>query len=143
MDPVTLFLLGRRLSKIAEEAMPLEGIGEHSTSHRLVMTVAADIEEHPNSTVSQIAARTEFPQSQVSAAAARLHAAGATQVVADPDDRRRSRITMNPEASDRVRHVRATTIAPTLVALCDGDRERARRIEALLESLGDELQQSR
>lgn len=141
MDPVALFLLGRRLSKIAEQAMPVEGIGEHSTSNRLVMTVGADIVEHPNSTVSEIAARTDFPQSQVSAAAARLQAAGATVVVPDPDDRRRSRISMNPEASHRVREVRTTDIAPTLVTLCDGDHERAYRIKELITALNDELHQ--
>ncbi|WP_346104590.1 helix-turn-helix domain-containing protein [Nonomuraea maheshkhaliensis] len=77
MNGVESFLLGRTLMKIGEEAMPTEGIGEHSTSVRTVLIVVSDLRAHPDTTVGAIAARTGLPQSAVSAAIARLRTAGA------------------------------------------------------------------
>lgn len=80
-------MLGRRLMKIAEEALPRPASGGAPTSVRMVLI---DIGEHPDSSVGEIAARTGFPQSHVSASIARLREFGVLETSIDPDDRRRT-----------------------------------------------------
>ncbi|MGW5382729.1 MarR family winged helix-turn-helix transcriptional regulator [Nocardia sp. NPDC003963] len=116
MNGVELFLLGRTLMKIGEEAMPTEGLPEYATSVRSVLIVASDIVENPGSAVGEIAARTSLPQSQVSGCVARLREAGAIVSEPDPADRRRVLIRQAPEASGRVDLVRSTTIDSALAA---------------------------
>jgi hypothetical protein len=84
-----LFLLGRKLMKLGEEAIPPSprAPGAVSTSVRLVM---ADIAYHPGSSVSEITERTGFPQSLVSLSVARLREFGAVLTEPDPADRRRT-----------------------------------------------------
>ncbi len=86
-----LFLLGRKLMKLGEEAIPpstrVQGAGEVPTSVRLVM---ADIGYHPGSSVGDITERTGFPQSLVSLAVAKLRDFGAVVTEPDPADRRRT-----------------------------------------------------
>ncbi|MGW0804863.1 MarR family winged helix-turn-helix transcriptional regulator [Nonomuraea sp. NPDC002799] len=141
-----LFLLGRALMKIGEEAMPTEGIGEQSTSLRTVLIVVSDLRGHPGTTVGEIAVRTGLPQSAVSASIARLRAAGAVVTETDPADRRRTIIREAPEVSDRVTRVRDTPIDAALAAaLGTEDPERVRETVAALEELAERLrpQQSR
>jgi hypothetical protein len=54
VDGVELFLLGRTLMKIGEEALPVDGIGTHTTSVRTVLIVASDVRVHPGSAVGEI-----------------------------------------------------------------------------------------
>jgi DNA-binding MarR family transcriptional regulator len=84
-----LFLLGRKLMKLGEEAIPSSpgAAGGVTTSVRLVM---ADIAYHPGSSVSEITERTGFPQSLVSLSVARLRDFGAVVTGPDPADRRRT-----------------------------------------------------
>jgi hypothetical protein len=84
-----LFLLGRKLMKLGEEAIPPSPRAEGgvSTSVRLVM---ADIAYHPGSSVSEITERTGFPQSLVSLSVATLRGFGAVVTEPDPADRRRT-----------------------------------------------------
>jgi hypothetical protein len=84
-----LFLLGRKLMKLGEEAIPPSPLaaGGVSTSVRLVM---ADIAYHPGSSVSEITERTGFPQSLVSLSVAKLRDFGAVLTGPDPADRRRT-----------------------------------------------------
>src|SRR6476661_8473254 len=91
VNGVELFLLGRALMKIGEEALPEPpgGAGRYAGSARLVLIVASDIAAHPDTAVGEIAARTGLPQSQVSTAVARLKEAGAVVTQNDPADRRR------------------------------------------------------
>jgi DNA-binding MarR family transcriptional regulator len=91
-----LFLLGRKLMKLGEEAIPPSPrtAGAMSTSVRLVM---ADIAYHPGSSVSEITERTGFPQSLVSLSVARLRDFGAVLTEPDPADRRRTLV--RPAAS--------------------------------------------
>lgn len=56
-----------------------------------------DLYEHPGSSVSEITARTGFPQSHVSASVTRLCEAGALVIATDPADRRRTLVSPNPE----------------------------------------------
>ncbi|MFI0446909.1 MarR family winged helix-turn-helix transcriptional regulator [Actinomadura sp. 6N118] len=140
MNGVELFLLGRTLMKIGEEALPTEGIGRHSTSVRTVLIVVSDVRAHPGSAVGEIAARTGLPQSAVSGAVARLREAGAITTEPDPRDRRRLLIQPAPEASSRVEAIRSTSIDTALAAALDtDDPQRVAEIAALLDELARHL----
>ncbi len=94
MNGLELFLLGRKLMKLGEEAIPPSGFRQVPTS---VRSVLMDVYEHPGSSVSEITARTGFPQSHVSASVARLRESGALVTTTDPADRRRTLAAPNPE----------------------------------------------
>src|SRR4051794_646123 len=64
-----LFMLGRKLMKLGEQAMPETGFRQLSAPARMVLF---DIAENPDSSISDVTARVRFPQSQVSACVARL-----------------------------------------------------------------------
>ncbi|WP_141575516.1 MarR family winged helix-turn-helix transcriptional regulator [Actinomadura sp. WMMA1423] len=140
MDGVELFLLGRTLMKIGEEALPTEGIGRHSTSVRTVLIVVSDVRTHPGSAVGEIAARTGLPQSAVSAAVARLREVGAVSAEPDPGDRRRVRIHPVSPPSARVEEIRASSVDGALAAALDtDDPSRVAEIVGLLEELARHL----
>jgi hypothetical protein len=94
VNGLQLFLLGRKLMKLGEEALPPSGFQQLPTS---VRSVLVDIYEHPGSSVSEIMARTGFPQSHVSASVARLRDKGGVITTTDPADRRRTLVSPNPE----------------------------------------------
>ena len=123
MNGVDLFLLGRALMKLGEDALPEPpgGAGKYAGSARMVLIVASDIAEHPESAVGEIAARTGLPQSRVSAAIARLKEADAVHTTPDPTDRRRALVSQAPGVSDRLAQVRATGIEPALAAALGTD----------------------
>ncbi|MEU5878248.1 MarR family transcriptional regulator [Spirillospora sp. NPDC047279] len=138
MNGVELFLLGRTLMKIGEEALPAEGIG--GGGHRAVMVVLSDVLGHPDSTVGEIAGRTGLPQSAVSTAVARLREAGSVIATVDPGDRRRSLIRRSETVSERVAEVRASTIDGALAsALSSADPETVGEAVRVLEWLRDRL----
>ncbi|MBB5625541.1 MarR family winged helix-turn-helix transcriptional regulator [Sphaerisporangium krabiense] len=140
MNGVELFLLGRTLMKIGEDALPTEGIGDHTTSVRTVLIVRIDVAEHPDSAIGEIAARTGLPQSRVSEAVARLRATGVVETAPDPRDRRRMLVRQSSEISPRAAQVAATPVDDALAAaLGTGDPERVARVVALLESLAEQL----
>ncbi|MEU7602883.1 helix-turn-helix domain-containing protein [Streptomyces sp. NPDC041003] len=121
MNGVELFLLGRTLMKMGEQAMPQVKSGTPGST-RSVLVVLGDLLSHPGTTVGEIAARTGLPQSQVSTAVARLEEAGSVDTEPDPADRRRRLIRPGAKPSDRVAEVRAATIDDALVAaLADPD----------------------
>ncbi|HEY3509889.1 MarR family transcriptional regulator [Kribbella sp. NPDC051137] len=142
MNGVELFLLGRVLMKIGEDALPEPpgGAGRYAGSARTVLVVASDVAGHPESAVGEIAERTGLPQSQVSTAVARLKEAGAVVTTTDPADRRRALVSPASTVSDRLAQVRATTIGPALAAaLGTDDPARLAAITAALEELAREL----
>jgi DNA-binding MarR family transcriptional regulator len=140
VNGVELFLLGRALMKIGEEAMPTEGLREYSTSVRAVLIVATDILDHPGSSVGEIAARTTLPQSQVSGCVARLREGGAIVTEPDPRDRRRVLIRQAPDVSDRVAFVQSTTIDAALAAaLGTDDPGEVKEVAGTLEALAQRL----
>ena len=94
MNGLELFLLGRKLMKLGEEAIPPSRFHHMPTS---VRSVLVDVYEHPGSSVSEITARTGFPQSHVSASVARLREAGGVITSTDQADRRRTLVSPNPE----------------------------------------------
>lgn len=99
MNAVEVYLVGRKLMKIAERAMP-SGDGAISSS---VRSVLVDIAENPDSSISDITARTGFPQSHVSAAVARLRRSGAVQTRTDPKDARRTLASVTERVRDHAR----------------------------------------
>jgi DNA-binding MarR family transcriptional regulator len=90
MNPMSLFLLGRKLMQIAEGALPK---GQTAKSGRLVFV---DVAYHPGSSISEITERTGFPQSLVSTAVARLRDIGLLESGPDPLDRRRTLVRTTP-----------------------------------------------
>ncbi len=140
MNGVELFLLGRTLMKIGEEALPTEGIGQHSTSARTVLIVVSDVRAHPGSAVGEIATRTGLPQSAVSGAVARLREAGAVTTEPDARDLRRLLVTPAPETSSRVEEIRSTSIDRALATALDtDDPQRIADVVGLLDELARRL----
>jgi DNA-binding MarR family transcriptional regulator len=90
VNVISLFLLGRKLMKIAEGALPG---GKTAASGRLVFV---DVAYHPNSSITEITERTGFPQSLVSTAVARLREMGFVESGPDPLDRRRTLVRTTP-----------------------------------------------
>jgi DNA-binding MarR family transcriptional regulator len=137
---VDLFLLGRTLMKIAEEALPNEGLDDRSGSVRTVLIVVSDVRVHPGSAIREIVARTGLPQSAVSAAVARLREAGAVVTEPDARDRRRTRVLPAPEISDRVGQVRATSVdAAVGKAIGTADVDRVAEVVSLMDQLARHL----
>ncbi|MEV0201182.1 MarR family transcriptional regulator [Nonomuraea sp. NPDC050691] len=140
MNAVDLFLLGRTLMKIGEEAMPTEGIGPQTTSVRTVLIVVSDVRSHPETSVGEIVARTGLPQSAVSAAVARLREAGAVVTEPDPRDRRRTVIRHAPQISERVTEVRTAPVDEALAtALGGADPGEVAEVTAMLDALAARL----
>lgn len=131
MNVIDLYLLGHRLQKLAEAAVPTDGIGEHPTSTGTVLIVAADLRDHPGTTVTEIAGRTGLAQSQVSNCVARLRSAGAAAAEPDPRDGRRTLLSPAAEPSDRMRAVRETPLGPALAAATSDPDEALALLERL------------
>ncbi|MER7585741.1 helix-turn-helix domain-containing protein [Kitasatospora sp. NPDC097691] len=117
MNGVELFLLGRTLMKIGEQAMPQPQTQTAAGgSVRSVLVTLDDVLAHPGTTIGEIATRTGLPQSQVSTAVARLAEAGSVDTEPDPADRRRRLVRATTRPSARVKDVRSTTIDDALTA---------------------------
>ena len=146
VNGVELFLLGRALMKIGEEALPPPpgGTGRHPGGDRTVLVVASDIADHPDTTASEIVARTALPQSQVSSAVARLREAGSIETAPDPGDRRRVLVRQAAEASARVAEVRAAGIDEALLgALGPDGAPRLTEVAQALDVLARNLRHAR
>ena len=115
---MSLFLLGRKLMQIANDALPQ---GKTTTSVRLIFV---DVAYHPNSSISEITERTGFPQSLVSTAVAKLRDKGLLATEPDPLDRRRTLVrttpTLNP-VKGRLSRVSMDDVIAGELAPEDGD----------------------
>lgn len=114
MNALELFLLGRKLMKIGEQAIPAR-----AGFHRLpasVRSVLIDVFEHPGSSVGEISARTGFPQSHVSASVARLRERGAVITAIDPNDRRRTLVRPSPTVPRQATQLVSAPIEAALAA---------------------------
>jgi DNA-binding transcriptional ArsR family regulator len=133
VNGLELFLLGRRLMKLGEEAIPPSGFRQMPTS---VRSVLVDVYEHPGSSVSEITARTGFPQSHVSASVARLREAGALITTTDLADRRRTLVSPNPEVLRGLPSLAWVPVEAVLTrAIGTGDPDQAAEAVAALELL--------
>lgn len=142
MNGVDLFLLGRALMKLGEDALPEPpgGAAKYAGSARMVLIVATDIAGHPETAVGEITARTGLPQSQVSTAIARLKEAGTVITTTDPADRRRALVSQAADVSDQLAEVRATSVEPALAkALGTDDPARVTELSRTLEQLVRDL----
>ncbi|MFE6893102.1 MarR family winged helix-turn-helix transcriptional regulator [Streptomyces sp. NPDC057694] len=142
LSPVELFLLGRTLMKIGEEALPEPalGSGPFRGGTRAVLVVLSDVYAHDNTSVGAIAARTGLPQSQVSGAVAQLKETGSVETAPDPDDGRRQLIRQAAEVSGRVAEVRAAGIDEALAtALGTDDPKQLREVGDALAVLARHL----
>lgn len=98
MDAVELYLLGRKLMKIGKGELPKSDTGGLVASVRMILI---DASEHPDSSIGEIASRTGFPQSHVSASVARLRDRGALETSIDPSDGRRTLARLAPGMRER------------------------------------------
>jgi DNA-binding MarR family transcriptional regulator len=115
MNAVELFVLGRKLMKLAEQALPAGGLAPS------VRSVLIDVAAHPGSSISAITTRTGFPQSHVSGAVARLRELGAVQTEPDPLDRRRTLVRVTPAAIRRAAKRAPTPVDQVLIAAMGSD----------------------
>jgi DNA-binding MarR family transcriptional regulator len=137
VNGLQLFLLGRRLMKLGEDSIHLAGYTQLPTS---VRSVLVDIFEHPDTSIGEIAARTGFPQSHVSAAVARLRDGGALETAIDPADRRRTLVRPHPEAQRRAAQLTLPSIDHALAAaLGTDDPQTVAAVAAALETVAQHL----
>jgi DNA-binding MarR family transcriptional regulator len=106
-----LYVLGRRLMRLGQEATPTAGIHRLPTSVQLVLV---DVGDHPGTSVSEVVARTGLPQSLVSAGIARLREGGALVTEVDPQDRRRTLVRPSPAIASRRAQVPTTPLEDVL-----------------------------
>jgi DNA-binding MarR family transcriptional regulator len=133
MNGLELFLLGRRLMKLGEDAIPPSGFQQLAAS---VRSVLADALTHPGSSISDITERTGFPQSHVSASVARLRDLGALVTDADPADRRRTLVHPAPGIIARgIQHASVPVDQTIIKALEAADQDQAAEVVAALELL--------
>lgn len=125
-----MYILGRTIMKLGEESIPSAGFRQLPASVRWVLT---DVFEHPGTSISQITARTGFPQSLVSTSVARLRDLGVMVTEADPADRRRTLAAPAPgmlqRAADRASDPVDATVARAMAT--DGEAEEAEVAEVL------------
>ncbi len=136
MNAVALYLLGRKLMKIAEDALPKSAGGAPPTSVRMIVS---DVAEHPDSSIGEITARTGFPQSHVSASVARLRELGALTTWVDPRDRRRTLTRLSPGVRQRAQRAAVPVDAQLAAALPGGDPDAVRTVIEALETLSAQL----
>lgn len=133
MNALELFLLGRKLAKLGVETLPSATVSALPPSASAVLI---DVLEVPNSSIGEIARRTELPQSQVSAAVATLEDHCLLETVSDPDDRRRTLVRGAPGVARKIRSKVDVPIDRTIAeALGDDDPDDLARVMEALELL--------
>jgi DNA-binding MarR family transcriptional regulator len=137
MDGYELFQLGRRLIKLASDAIPEVGLQLLPASTRAIVF---DIFENPDSSISDITARVHFPQSQVSACVARLREAGVVETASDPRDRRRTLVRPTAASLQLAREKPSASIdAAVAEAIGSADPADVQRVVDALDALSELL----
>jgi SAM-dependent methyltransferase len=142
MNGFELYILGRKLMKIGEEAIP-EGADfrRFPGSVRYILT---DVFEHPGTSISEITERTGFPESHVSASVARLCADNFVETLADPAARHRMIIrSIRRISSGPTERATASVEGPLAAALGGHDQGDVAELVATLESLARRFRSSR
>lgn len=135
MDGVRLHRLGKRLIDLSREVTTDAGDARMTAGE---VAVTEDVFTHPDSTVSDICARTGFAQSHVSASVARLKERGLVETATDPTDRRRTNVHLSDAARQAIMR-RASRPAENTIEQTMADPAKARRVTALLDELADLL----
>jgi DNA-binding MarR family transcriptional regulator len=137
VNGLELFLLGRRLMKIGEEAIERAGFHDLPTSVRTILT---DVFEHQDTSIGEITARTGFPQSHVSASVARLRDGGVLVTAVDLKDRRRTLVRTASEVPRQAANLASAPIDDALrIALAARDPGEVARVLAALELIASSL----
>jgi DNA-binding MarR family transcriptional regulator len=127
---MSLYLLGRKLMKIAEGALPR---GRAVMSSRLIFV---DVAYHQNSSISEITERTGFPQSLVSTSVAKLREMGLLESGPDPLDRRRTLVRTTPALTALQERLGSVGIDDLIAReLATGDQEELPHVIDALELL--------
>jgi DNA-binding MarR family transcriptional regulator len=135
MNGLELYLLGRRLMKLGEEALPPSGLDNMAASVRSVLT---DVFSHPGSSVSEIVERTGFPQSHVSSSVAKLRDLKVLVTAPDPADRRRTLVRPAEGMVQKAVQRAASSVDATLIEALGPDAEdRLPEVLAALDLLGE------
>jgi DNA-binding MarR family transcriptional regulator len=137
VNGLELFLLGRKLAKMGIETIPSSALNEFPPSAQAVLI---DVLEYPNSSIGEIAKRTELPQSQVSAAATMLEERCLLETVSDPNDGRRTLVRGAPGVGRKIRKKVDVSINQTVAdALASTDADDLARALEALEFLSQQL----
>jgi DNA-binding MarR family transcriptional regulator len=135
MNGLELYLLGRKLMKLGEEALPPSGLDDMGASVRSVLT---DVFSHPGSSVSEIKDRTGFPQSHVSSSVARLRDLGVLVTAPDPADRRRTLVRPADGMVQKAVRRAASSVDATLAEAIGPDtQDRLPEVLTALDLLGE------
>ncbi len=134
MNALEVYLLGRTLVKLGEQALPS---GAERDLPASVWTVLLDVVDHPDTSITEIAARTGFPQSHVSDAVARLRAlSGALETLPDEADRRRTLVRATAQALPPAGGTDAASVEALVAAVIGTDDPgEVRQVVAALELL--------
>jgi DNA-binding MarR family transcriptional regulator len=146
MDALDLIILGRQLTRIGERAMR-EGDREHDEPATLgaalpagALIVMRDVLAHPNTSITDITARTGLPQSYVSESVNKLRVKGIAEINADPADRRRTLVRLTATQVDQVaRHSARDADDLLRMALGDLPDDDAQQVIAMLIELSRRL----
>ena len=130
MDGVQLHRLGKRLIDLARQVTTDAGDTVLTAGE---IAVLEDVLKHPGSVVTEIQARTGFAQSHVSTSVSRLRERGLLTASPDPEDRRRTRLTLAEIAHQAIMR-RAGRPADETIAEAVGE-EKAERVLGLLREL--------
>lgn len=103
MEAAGLYRLIRQLRTVAGAATTDDPEAVSPSS----FAVIEDLVRHPDSSITQIVGRTGLVQSMVSNAVAQLRADGLLQTAADPQDRRRTLVSLNASVCQDVLTPRA------------------------------------
>lgn len=137
MNGLDLLLLGHKLVRIGQEAIPRSGFHNLSASARGIIV---DVFEHPGSSIKQITDRTGFPQSLVSATVARFREQGLMVTEPDPADRRRTLVRPAPGVPEAGRErADAATVDKALADAMGVEPTEVAWIVTVLESLARQL----
>jgi DNA-binding MarR family transcriptional regulator len=137
VNGLELLVLGRTLMKIGGDAIPVFGLQQLPSSVRSVMV---DVIQHPDTSISEIMARTGYPQSHVSTSVGRLQEAGALTTTVDPKDRRRTLVRARADAPRSTLEIGAAAVDNALAAaLGTDDADEVREAVAMLEDLAKRL----
>jgi DNA-binding MarR family transcriptional regulator len=136
MDAIRLFLLGRRLTKLAEGAMRGSSEGVPPS----VALIIQDVVGHDRTPITDIVARTGLPQSYVSSSIADLARQRLIRTVADPSDGRRTLARVAPGFTRRLSERGAIPVDDAIAASAGTtEPRRVAEITATLERLATQL----
>jgi DNA-binding MarR family transcriptional regulator len=137
MDALELIQLGRQLVKIGEEA--IRG-GKTPALPNGPSLVLRDVFAYRDSSINDIASRTELPQSYVSESVARLRDQGLIETRVDAGDRRRTLVRVSSAHRRRVARKATAPIDQALRrALPEHDVDAAEEVLDLLRRLSKQL----